>query len=747
MATPLPLHDPPRFLLSLAILALAIGARLILDPFLGASLTHATIPLAVVVTSWHCGTRYGVVTAILGYPAMEYIIVGSPLDRSLYYLLSSLGLYASLNFVLILFVRQLRQERNRLLRSNELLKATIENLSDGILVADTHGRVIKCNDAALLMHGLQGEVPSSRELKEILDFRTLDGVAIPFEQWPINRIVRGERLHKSELRVTRRDIDFDKTLQVSGRLVEGQEGSLAVVSLKDITESRRSDQTLRLLSKALESAANAIVVSNAVGEITWVNPAFTRLTGYEASEVIGRRTSMLKSGQQTPELYKDLWQTILRNEPWSGVLVNRKKDGTLYSEEMTITPVQADGERITHFIAIKQDISERQRAEDEIRTAKLAAERAKEEAEEANRAKDRFLATLSHELRTPLTPVLSAVQLLQRDTISRDKQQRYLEMIERNVLLEARLIDDLLDLTRIVQGKLVLERKTVSIGTIVDRVMEVCAPDAEAADLKLVLDLQNAKALFVKVDVTRIQQVFWNILKNSIKFTPSGGRISVKGWRSERGVVFSVTDGGIGIEPEALARIFNAFEQGDRRVTREFGGLGLGLAISKHLVEMHGGEISAMSDGAGKGATFSVTLPEAVGEEEVLAPVLLRSDPCHEPHKILLVEDNLDTAEMMGTVLGSLGYEIEMARSISNALAISESCEFDLVISDLGLPDGSGHELMREFRRRGVQVPSIAMSGFGREEDIEESLRSGFSVHLTKPVDFDTLVQKIGELS
>lgn len=391
-------------------------------------------------------------------------------------------------------------------------------------------------------------------------------------------------------------------------------------------------------------------------------------------------------------------------------------------------------------------IAERARVEAELRQAKTSAEQAKAAAEEASRAKDHFLAVLSHELRTPLTPVLAAVSLLEREALPQRARDR-IELIRRNVELQARLIDDLLDVTRIVQGKVELDKRRVDLFTILDRAVEVCRPDVEARRLEFSID-HGPRRYLVEADAARLQQVFWNLLKNAIKFTPLGGWVRL-GCRPEPGgVCVEVSDSGIGMEPEAIQRIFDAFAQAEISITRRFGGLGLGLAISKALVQMHGGSITAHSEGPGRGANFVVHLPvvAAASPVEAAEEAAVAEHQATKTRRILLVEDHGDTAEAMTTLLELFGHQVQRAGDVAAALDIAACGQFDLLISDLGLPDGSGLDLIRSLRSSGVGWPAIALSGYGQEQDVEQSRRAGFQCHLVKPVDVSRLIEVIEQV-
>jgi len=393
---------------------------------------------------------------------------------------------------------------------------------------------------------------------------------------------------------------------------------------------------------------------------------------------------------------------------------------------------------------LEQRVAELKYAEEMLRASRVSAERAKVEAQKANQAKDHFLAVLSHELRTPLTPVLAAVQLLQRRAGLSTEVREPLEIIQRNAQLQARLIDDLLDLTRIAQGKLELQRKPMDICTVIERAVEIAKPDIDARRLHFGVALKDAPHR-VCGDASRLQQVVWNLLTNAVKFTPQDGCVGLSCERQDEHVIIEVSDSGIGIEPQDADKIFDAFEQGGRAITRQFGGLGLGLAIAKRLVEMHEGKISVYSEGRNRGARFRVQLPLSRAELAADAQESSTSVPGLSG-RILLVEDNGDTAQTMKMLLTECGYVVETVADVRQALKAVESANFDLLLSDLGLPDGTGIDLMQELRRRGNALKGIALSGYGQEEDMRRSKDAGFSAHLVKPADADALIETIAAL-
>ena len=382
------------------------------------------------------------------------------------------------------------------------------------------------------------------------------------------------------------------------------------------------------------------------------------------------------------------------------------------------------------------------------RLAELRAAHDRQAAETATQLRDQFIAILSHELRTPLTPVLLRVSMLLRDPALSREMRQDLEMICRNIELEARLIEDVLDMTRAARGRLQLRLETVDAHARLCAAADIYRADAKAKRLALELDLR-ADQHFVHADPARLQQVFWNLIGNAVKFTPAGGRIHVTtdtAGNDEEGSIaplppanrqqpalrVTVTDTGIGIEPEVLPHIFESFYQGERTQVREFGGLGLGLAITRPIVTLLGGRIEAFSEGKGRGATFTVMIPTVPQPQRAGALAVM---PEGQPPRmrILLVEDDPDTADALAALLRMLGYQAQTAGSIAAALEAASADAFDLVICDIGLPDGTGWDLIARLRERSA-VKAIALSGYTFDDDVARSRLAGFAAHVAKPV-------------
>jgi PAS domain S-box-containing protein/excisionase family DNA binding protein len=494
-------------------------------------------------------------------------------------------------------------------------------------------------------------------------------------------------------------------------------------------------QRERELNDFFENALEGIHQVGPDGVILWANKAELNLLGYEREEYVGHHIAEFHVDRSTIDgiLHKLLIGEGLIDEPSR----MRCKDGSIKDVRINSNAYFEGGEFI-HTRCFTRDVTSRLKVEDELRAAKAAAE-------EANRAKDQFLAVLSHELRTPLTPVLMTTALMESEPGLSPSMRENLAMIRRNIALETQLIDDLLDLSRVINGKMVLHKRDVDVHPLVRHVVEMVSSDARDKQIQLDLEL-NAKRDRVYADSARLQQVIWNLLKNAIKFTPENGRVAIRTSNDPRGrLMVQVQDTGIGIESHDLPNIFNAFEQGEQGTGRRFGGLGLGLAIAKTVVDMHGGTIVADSPGKGEGASFTVALAAIAPNDRPVESGNPSARPVQEgrPLRILLVDDHVDTLKILRRILESDGHSITPAASVREATRAAQSNSFDLLISDIGLPDGTGMDVVRALRAAHPDLPAIAMTGFGMEQDIRNSEQAGFTMHLTKPVDINSLEASI----
>jgi signal transduction histidine kinase/ActR/RegA family two-component response regulator len=387
------------------------------------------------------------------------------------------------------------------------------------------------------------------------------------------------------------------------------------------------------------------------------------------------------------------------------------------------------------------------------------AEGARAEAEVANRAKDEFLATLSHELRTPLTAILGWTRILRREEVDEPTRVRGLEVIERNVQAQTRLIEDVLDVSRIITGKMQLNVRRIDMPAVVAAAIESVRPAADAKKIEVASVFEGPAT--IAGDGERLQQVVWNLLSNAIKFTPGGGRIEVRLRTDGDEVELEVTDSGKGIPPEFLPYVFDRFRQADSSSTRTHGGLGIGLALVRHLVELHGGSVAARSGGAGAGSTFAIRLPVAgpTGETDPMAPVPAATVsrvsqaglPSLEGLRVLVVDDEADARDLLGVILRRRGAAVDAAASVAEALDALARTQPDVVVSDISMPDADGYALIREIRGReaaaGGTIPAIALTAYARDRDREHALSAGFQLHLAKPVEPDDLIHAVADLA
>jgi PAS domain S-box-containing protein len=472
--------------------------------------------------------------------------------------------------------------------------------------------------------------------------------------------------------------------------------------------------------------------------VTW-NTGAQKIKGYMPEEIIGKNFTCFYTAE---DVAAGKPQRNLREAARRGHIRDQglrvRKDGSTFEAEVILTALRNDNGKLRGYSKVTRDIT------DQIRTREFEAE--KIAAQKASKAKDDFLAALSHELRTPLTPALAAATYLE-DNAEKIPQEfvQDVQLIKRNVKLQARLIDDLLDLTRITRGKLRLDLENFDAHNIISNAIDIASSAIAAKKLKLSTNL-NAKQHHILADCIRLQQVFWNLINNAVKFTPLGGEIGIRTFNDDAGRFhFEITDNGIGIECKRLASLFRPFEQADASVTRQFGGLGLGLAISKHLVELHHGAIEAQSRGRSFGATFKVTLdalPEAA-EKTQISPA-----PKHptKPLRILLVEDHRDTRYMLSRLLTHFGHQVLTAGNIRSALDIVASENIEVLLCDIGLPDGSGYEVILQAQQK-RPIRAVALTGFGTDEDLRRSKEAGFDFHLVKPVDVHELQTILDKLA
>lgn len=555
---------------------------------------------------------------------------------------------------------------------------------------------------------------------------------------PIQRIIIGRHVKRSKANKPRSSAKKKRPQNPAGKSGNGA-SARQLLQAKEALERKTAELALSLsmMQATLDSTTDAIVVTDSRGNVRNFNEKYARLMGVTRAEL--KKADVTKLRRKFSQRFKDpegfvtRVMEIYRMAPAETFEVLEWKDGTILER---YSQVQLLDRKPVGRVWSFRDITERKRAEENLEAAKIAAE-------QANQAKDDFLASLSHELRTPLTPAMIAASYLSENEKLAPELREDVMAIFRNVQLEAQLIDDLLDVTRITRGKIEVHHEVVDVHALLENAVRIVKSDITAKAIQFSIELV-APNHHIWADPVRIQQVFWNLMNNAVKFTPTNGQISTRSYNKGSQFVFEITDSGIGIDPSRHASIFEPFHQGERSITRRFGGLGLGLTISKTLLDLHGGTIAVESAGQNQGTTFRVfldLLSEPISSER--EGIDGRATTSRKL-RLLVVDDHADTRGVLSRLLLKCGHEVVTADSAAKALEILDTGRFDALISDIGLPETSGYELVRRAKQRHT-LKGIALSGLGMEEDVRRSLEAGFDHHLTKPINFQELQSVLGK--
>jgi PAS domain S-box-containing protein len=537
--------------------------------------------------------------------------------------------------------------------SEQRFRSVVEQAGDGFELLDEEGRFLDMNRATCQQLGYTRE--------ELLRMRVPD--IDPLVNWEQSKATFPS-LETKPRRFESVHVRKDGTpfpVEVTASIIRMGDTQRMVSQVRDITERKATEQRIRQLSRAVEQSPSSVVITDTKGNIEYINPKFTELTGYTSDEVYGKNPRILKSGACALDIYKEMWKTICAGREWRGEFYNKKKNGEFFWESASICPIIDENGVITHFLGLKEDITERKNAE-------LALLEAKHVAERANQAKDDFIAALSHELRTPLTPVLLTASALQdEETLSPDLRSQ-ISLIRHNVQMEARLVDDLLDVSKIAHGKISLQPEGVDVSALLSKALEMMDEDIVCKGLAIQIEA-DADHVTAYGDPARLQQVFWNLLKNAAKFTPSGGSIHVRTFNPDLlTLCVEFRDTGVGIAPEFLDEIFHPFEQGAVSGNYRYGGLGLGLSISNAIVKLHGGTLSVASEGLNRGATFTVSLPVSKTAQPAQPPSNLTPVKNATLFHILLVEDDDNTRMVLARLLTRDGHQVEAVGTCAAAI-------------------------------------------------------------------------------
>jgi PAS domain S-box-containing protein len=721
---------------------------------------------AVSVSTWYGGLEMGLLATALSALVISYFFLTpefSPLVINHNNLLR-LILFIIVTTFITWLNSQLRTAKQRLEINVQRLGASeakfrrlIDSNIIGVIIADMNGAILEANDAFLKMVGYTREDLSSGRMRwremippkylliinqAISDLKT-QGVCQPFEQEYI-----------------RKDGSYIPVMFGAALLENNSENLISFVL--DLSKNRQVELALSQREAEMQLITNAVPVLISYVDhqqyYRFNNKSYEELLGIPASEMYGKHIQEVL-GESTYQSIKPYIERVLAGESvtYETQFFSHHKN---YYLSVTYIPRFDDEKRVAGFVTLITDITKSKQAEQEREKMLEREQAARAEAEAANRIKDEFLAILSHELRTPLSVIFGWTQLLKKRKLDEQTTDKALETIDRNSHILDQLIKDVLDVSRFIRGKLHLDLHQVELISLITTAIDTVRPAADAKEITIECKLDSNVGVVIG-DANRLQQVLWNLLSNAVKFTPKGGKVTVELVRIQSGVQIRVSDNGGGIAPDFLPYVFEHFRQADSSTTRSHGGLGLGLAIVRHLVELHGGTVTVESPGIGQGATFIISLPmKAVAVDyshlEEISPTLTSElDKNHlsilAGIRVLVVDDEIDTRNLLSTILGQYGAQVLAVASTQEALtALPKFCP-DILVSDIGMPQEDGYALIRKLRdlsgEQGGRIPAVALTAYARTQDRTEALLAGFQLHIPKPVNPTELVAVVANLT
>jgi PAS domain S-box-containing protein len=680
--------------------------------------------------------------------SLRYTFRGKRKDGSLFIVevLGTKTIYRGKNAIVgsIMDITKRIEFEKSIKENEERFSSLFKNMPDASVILDWDGTILFANNAA-------ADLVELKTVKEGIGRNIFEFVSEDYRQLVKNdllKIKNNENGPVSEYKI-HTIYGKEKWVEAVGAKIKYSSKEVDLVSLRDVSERKDADQKIVLLTNALQSVANGTLITDEAGNIVWINEALSKLTGYVSEEVIGKNTRIFSSRKMPVTFYTNLWNTVLSGRVWRGELINRKKDGSLYPEEMTITPVKLPGSSSNYYVAVKQDISERKKFELELKGAK-------EKAEDLNRLKSIFLSNMSHELRTPLVGILGFAELLSDEL----DDSALKEMSESILSSGKRLMETLnyvLDLSKVESNKLEIIYKEVNVPFLLKEVVKSFQPMAYKKGLYLRLLVEDENCT-IRIDDQMFRGIINNLLNNAVKFTRSGG-VSVEVYKKHNQlrsyVVISIRDTGIGIPEDKLKIIFEEFRQISEGFDRKYEGSGLGLTITKRFVEALNGTISVKSK-AGSGSVFSVSLPEnrisPVEKRPIpvtsgnIEPLLSDADTKHD-FNLLLVENDQASIDVTTIFLKDIG-NIDIAKDGITAMRKAEENNYDAIIMDIDLGWGmNGIEVTQELRKidKYKSVPIIALTAYAMNGDREKFIDAGCSYYLSKPFDKKSLIETIGK--
>jgi PAS domain S-box-containing protein len=640
-------------------------------------------------------------------------------------------------------ISDIKRTEHALSESEKELTEFFENAGEAIHWVGPDGTILRANKAELNMLGYAAEEYIGRNIAEFhIDQANIDDI--------MTRLRGGEVLTNWASQMIAKNGSVRDVLINSSVYFKNGEFIHTRCFTRDVTNQIRTEKDLRHMAAIVETTDDAVISKDLNGIITSWNPAAESLYGYKAEEAIGRPVTILIPPER-PDEEPAILERLRRGQRIDHYETIRiAKDGRRLHVSLTVSPIRNAQGKIIGASKIARDITLQKQHLDEIARLLVAERAARQDAEVASRTKDEFLATLSHELRTPLTAMLGWLTILRAHKIDKKTTEHAIDTIERNAKAQAQLIEDLVDISRIVGGKLSLEVLATELLPVINAAIEVVQPAANAKEISISVNY-DATVGPVSGDAGRLQQIIWNLLSNAVKFTPNGGSVFIDFRRSGNFAEVEVRDNGTGIALDFLPHVFERFRQGETSATRTHRGMGLGLAIVRHLVELHGGTISAASDGENRGSTFTIHLPLAAATRAAATATFSRKTNGENRHdlkglRVLLVEDEPDARELIAMLLKGSGADVEAVDSVGSALQRLPLFLPDVLLSDIGLPRESGYDLIRRVRSLASdvkKVPAIALTAFATENDRKQSLSAGFQAHLAKPVEPAHLLKTI----
>jgi len=753
----------PRYLIAVSTVAIGLLARLALEPIWDAKLPYITLFPAVMVSAWLGGFGPGLLTTLLSalgaaYYWLEPLRTFRVTDPGE---LAGLGVFVMVGAVIGGLNEAWRRGIVAVVESEQRLAVTLASIGDAVVTTDERGDITGMNDVAERLTGWSSPQAVGRPVEDVIALvseRTGQSRPNPVRQ--VLQTGKPMTLGDDTLLLARdgRRIPIDDSVAPI-RVAEAHTAG-AVLVFRDITARRHleaeresQDRIARELAAIVETSDDAIVSKDLNSTIRSWNRGAERIFGYTADEMIGRSIRTIIPEERWAEEDEVLRQLRQGNRVDHFETIRRRKDGSDVHVSLTISPVRSAAGVVVGASKIARDITDRRQAEAERARLLEREQAAHAEIERASRLKDDFLAVLSHELRTPLNAVMGYAQLLLSGAVAPDASAHALQAIQRNAQAQARLVESLLDLSRVLAGKLELNAEVLELSSVVELAVDAVTPDA--LKKRISVRVTGTDQVRVFADGPRLQQVFWNLLSNAIKFTPIGGEVTVELTSTESEAVIRVTDNGRGMSGSLLPFVFDRFKQGEGESPRSRTGLGLGLALVREMVHAHRGTVVAESAGEGRGSTFTVRLPLMLPRETGLTAIgetsRQQGQDLHESRpSILVVDDEGDARDMLALMLQSRGANVQRVASAAEAFDSMLQERPDVLLADLQMSGEDGYSLIRRWRTheggKNGRVAAIAVTAHATPSDRDRALEAGFDWHIGKPIDADELVRVIAAL-